>query len=130
MNDVVLLSLSLTSEASLQPNWKSLTEHFCLNSQQPKTKIFNWVLNIHLNFKQIPNIYCFQMQLDFSFNLILERKHLIHFSAFISHVYVYKLKSLIHWRLVFGNAKYKLFYTSNLNLSILNLHLCSLNGCF
>ena len=67
-------------------------------------------------------IYCFQLQLNFSFNLILERKHLIHFSAFISH----KLKLWIHGRLIFGNAIYN---TSALNLFILNLHQCSLNGC-
>ena len=71
-------------------------------------------------------IYCFQLQLDFSFNLTLTRKHLIHFPAFLSH----RFKLWIRWRIIFCNAIYKLFCTLALNLSFLNLHLCSLNECF
>ena len=49
-------------------------------------------------------MYCFQLHLDFSFNLILGRKHLLCFLPFVPHVYKVKLHMNIHWRLIFGNV--------------------------
>ena len=42
--------------------------------------------------EQITNVYSFQLKLGFSFNLILKRKHLIHFLPFVPYVYKSKLQ--------------------------------------
>ena len=70
------------------------------------------------------------MQSSFRFNLILERKHLIYFPAFISHVYIYKLKSYGYTESLFLLMQYTFCSHIGFEFIYLNLHLFSLMDVF